>query len=85
LPVGPACGDSHPKYQNKKMLYRQPIKHLFAVSSRLQLRRQGLLDAVERVVDLLAQDAHDRDHDNSNQGEDNRIFNKTLSLFFQSE
>ena len=47
------------------------------------LRGQGVAYAVEGVVDLLAQDGHDRNHDDRNEGENDRVFNETLAFFLE--
>ena len=51
----------------------------------LKLHGQGIADAVEGVVDLLAERGHHSDHDDSDECENDRILNETLTSFFGSE
>jgi len=51
----------------------------------LELHGQGRANAVEGVVDLLAERGHDRDHDDGDERENDRIFDETLTFFFGSE
>ena len=46
---------------------------------------QGVVDGFEGVVDLLAESGHDSNHDDGDEGDDDRILNKTLALFLGSE
>jgi hypothetical protein len=47
------------------------------------LVRQGVLDTVEGVIDLLAQDRHNGNHDDGDESENDRIFHETLAFFFE--
>jgi hypothetical protein len=55
------------------------------LSANLKLHSQGVADAVEGVVDLLAEGGHDCDYDDSDEGENDRVLNQTLTFFFGSE
>ena len=47
--------------------------------------RQGAVDGAERIADLGSEQTHDRDHDDGDEGEDDRILNQTLTFFLRSE
>ena len=47
--------------------------------------RQRAVDGAERVADLGSEQAHDRDHDDGDEGENDRILNQTLTFFLRSE
>jgi hypothetical protein len=46
---------------------------------------QGTADFTKCVADFRSQQAHDSDYDDSDEGEDNRIFNEALAFFLWSE
>ena len=46
----------------------------------LKLQCQGVADALEGVVDLLAEGGHHCDHDDGDEGDNNRILNQALAL-----
>jgi hypothetical protein len=58
---------------------------LFVTFSKLELHSQGIADAVEGVVDLLAEGGHNCDNDDGNESENDRVLNETLAFFFGSE
>jgi hypothetical protein len=60
------------------------MERLF-VSANLKLHGQGVADAVEGVVDLLAEGGHDSDNDDGDESENDRVLNETLAFFFRSE
>jgi len=45
----------------------------------------GVADPAERVADPGSEQTDDPDHDQSHEGEDDRILNKPLASFFGSE
>ena len=47
--------------------------------------RQGAGDGAEGVADLGSQETHDRNHDDRDESENNRILDETLAFFFRSE
>ena len=47
--------------------------------------RQGTGDGAEGIANLRSQETHDSNDDNSDEGEDNRVLNQTLTFFFWSE
>ena len=49
------------------------------------LHGQRVADALEGVVDLLAKRGHDRDHDDGDERQDDRIFNQTLASLMKNE
>jgi hypothetical protein len=51
----------------------------------LKLHGQGVADAVEGIVDLLAEGGHNSDYDDSDERENDRVLNETLAFFFRSE
>jgi hypothetical protein len=57
----------------------------FYFQQTLKLHGQGIADAVEGVVDLLAEGGHNSDHDNGDESENDRVLNETLAFFFGSE
>jgi len=44
-----------------------------------------IIDGTESVADLGTEQAHDSDHNNGNESENDRILNETLTFFFGSE
>ena len=51
----------------------------------VRLTRQGVLDAVEGIVDLLAYDGDKRDHHNSDEGKNDRILYEPLASFSRNK
>ena len=51
----------------------------------VKLHGQGVADAVEGVVDLLAEGAHNGNHDDGDERENDRVLNQTLTFFLGSE
>ena len=51
----------------------------------LKLHGQGVANAVEGVVNLLAEGGHNSDYDNGDESENDRVLNETLTFFFGSE
>ena len=51
----------------------------------LKLHSQGSADAVEGVVNLLAERGHSGDYDDGDKNENDRVLNETLAFFFGSE
>jgi hypothetical protein len=51
----------------------------------LKLHSQGIANAVEGVVNLLAEGGHNSDYDDSDESENDRVLNETLAFFFGSE
>jgi hypothetical protein len=51
----------------------------------LKLHGQGVADAVEGVVNLLAEGGHNSDYDDGDESENDRVLNETLTFFFGSE
>ncbi len=47
--------------------------------------QDGTTDGAERVANLGTKQLHDRNDDQSDQGDDDRVFNEPLSFFFWSE
>lgn len=45
--------------------------------------RQGVVDGAECVADLGSEQAHNSDDDDSDEGEDDRIFDEALAFFFR--
>ena len=43
----------------------------------------GAIDGAEGTLDLVAQERHDRNHNDRNEGENNRVFNETLTFFLE--
>ena len=58
---------------------------LFYVQQILKLHGQGIADAVEGVVNLLAEGGHHSDYDNGDERENDRVLNETLAFFFRSK
>jgi hypothetical protein len=56
---------------------------VFPVTS--ELHGQGVTNAVEGVVDLLTERGHDSNYNNSDERENDRVLNETLTFFFGSE
>ena len=46
---------------------------------------QGVVDGAEGVTDLGSEQAHDCDHNNGDEGEDDGVLNETLTFFLGSE
>ncbi len=44
--------------------------------------RQGAADGAEGIADSGSQETHDSNHDDSDEGEDDRILNEALAFFF---
>ena len=57
----------------------------FCFQQTLKLHGQGIADAVEGIVDLLAEGGHNSDYDNGDERENDRVLNETLAFFFGSE
>ena len=51
----------------------------------MKLHGQGVADAVEGVVDLLAEGAHNCNYDDGDESENDRVLNETLTFFLGSE
>ena len=51
----------------------------------LKLHGQGVADAVEGVIDLLAKGGHNSNYDDGDESENDRVLNETLAFFFGSE
>jgi len=51
----------------------------------MKLYGQGVANAVEGVVDLLAEGAHNCNYDDGDERENDRVLNETLAFFFRSE
>ena len=47
--------------------------------------RQGAGDGAECVADLGTKQAHDSNHDDRDESENNRVLNETLALFLRCE
>ena len=47
--------------------------------------RQGAGDGAEGVADLGSQETHDRNHDDRDESENNRVLDETLAFFFRCE
>ena len=58
---------------------------LFSSLTTLKLHGQGVANAVEGVVDLLAEGAHNRNNDDGDERENDRVLYETLTFFFGSE
>jgi len=52
-------------------------------SPRIYLLRQGVGDSAESIPDLGSQQAHNRDHDNGDESENDRIFHESLTFFLR--
>ena len=50
-----------------------------------ELHGQRGADAVEGVINLLAEDPYNGNHDDGNERDDDRVLNQTLTFFFGSE
>ena len=48
-----------------------------------QLGRQSVADLAEGVVNLLAEDGHNGNHDDRDEGENDCVFDETLAFFFE--
>jgi hypothetical protein len=46
---------------------------------------QGVVDGTESVTDLGSEQAHDRDHDDGDESENDGVLNQTLTFFFRCE
>jgi len=46
---------------------------------------QGAVDGAERVADLGSEQTHDCDHDDGDEGENDRVLNQTLTFFLGCE
>ena len=55
-------------------------KALLALASGL---RQGTVDRAEGVADLRTKQPHDSDHNNGDEGENNRVLDEPLAFFFR--
>ena len=47
--------------------------------------QKGAVDGAEGVADLGSEQAHDRDNDDGDKSENDRVLNQTLTFFFRSE
>ena len=47
--------------------------------------QKGVVDGAEGIADLGSEQAHDGDHDDSDEREDDRVLNQTLTFFLGSE
>jgi hypothetical protein len=50
-----------------------------------QLHSQGIANTVESIVGLLAKRTYNRDHNNRDERNDDRILDETLTFFFRSK
>ena len=50
-----------------------------------ELHVQGVVDRAEGIADLGSEQAHDGDHNDSDEREDDRVLNQTLTFFLGSE
>ena len=69
----------------KKTPYRLIRCLFYYFQQTLKLHSQGIADAVEGVVNLLAEGGHNSDYDDGDESEDDRVLNETLTFFFRSE
>jgi hypothetical protein len=53
--------------------------------SALKLHGQGVTNAVEGIVNLLAEGGHNGDYNDGDESENDRVLNETLTFFFGSE
>ena len=58
---------------------------LYYLQQILKLHGEGVANAVEGVVNLLAERGHNSDYDNGDERENDRVLNETLTFFFRSE
>jgi len=56
----------------------------YFLTKRAELQ-EGAIDGAEGVADLGSEQAHDRDHDDSDESENDGILNQTLTVFLGSE
>ena len=47
--------------------------------------RQGAGDGAEGITDLGSQQTHDSNHDDGDEGENDRVLNQTLTFFLRCE
>jgi hypothetical protein len=47
--------------------------------------RKGAGDGAEGIADLRSKQTHDRNHTNSDESENNRVLNQTLTFFLGSK
>ena len=50
-----------------------------------EILQKGAVDGAEGVADLGSEQAHDGDHNDGNEGENDRVLNQTLTFFLGSE
>lgn len=63
---------------------RSPVlrRDFFVLPDDLQ---KGVVDGAEGIADLGSEQAHDRDHDDGDESEDDGVLNETLTFFLGSE
>jgi len=64
-------------------IFCEPVFDYFLQT--LKLHGEGVADAVEGIVDLLAERGHNSDNDDGDERENDRVLNETLAFFFGSE
>ena len=72
----------HSSFQKRKQ--KDPVvkQGLFVSSEILQ---QGGVDGAEGIADLGSEQAHNCDHDDGDESEDDGVLNETLTFFFGCE
>ena len=50
-----------------------------------EILEQGGVDGAEGIADLGSEQAHDRDHDNGDESEDDGVLDETLTFFLGCE
>ena len=70
---------------NKKDTLSYDKVSFLLLSANLKLHTQGVADAIEGVVNLLAERGHNSDYDDGDESENDRVLNETLTFFFGSE
>jgi len=65
------------------LIAKKPCHKTGLLFSPARLVRQGTGDGAEGIADLGSQQSHNSNHDDGDEGEDNRVLDEALTFFFR--